>query len=74
MYEKTSGFYHPPRQSDGYFFHKVKIGLDIYIKYYERFMLVEDFNPEELRACQSQFLFEINANNIVKELTCYKSP
>ena len=33
----------------------------------------EDFNAEESEPCLSQFLFEINAKNIVKETTCYKS-
>ena len=33
----------------------------------------EDFNAEESEPCLSQFLFEINAKNIVKETTCYES-
>ena len=33
----------------------------------------EDFNTEESEPCLSQFLFEINAKNIVKEPTCCKS-
>ena len=36
-------------------------------------MLVGDFNAEELEPCLSQFLFEMNAKNIVKESTCFKS-
>ena len=35
-------------------------------------MLIGDFNAEESEPCLSQFLFEMNAKNIVKELTCYK--
>ena len=36
-------------------------------------MLIGDFNAEESEPCLSQFLFEMNAKNIVKETTCYKS-
>ena len=36
-------------------------------------MLIGDFNVEESEPCLSQFLFEMNAKNIVKEPTCYKS-
>ena len=59
------GTYHPPSQSDEYFFHQVKLGLDRYSKYYERFILIGDFNAEESEPCLSKFLFEMNAKNIV---------
>ena len=36
-------------------------------------MLIGDFNAEESEPCLSQFLFEMNAKNIVKEPICYKS-
>ena len=36
-------------------------------------MLIRDFNAEESERCLSQFLFEINAKNIVKEPTCFRS-
>ena len=36
-------------------------------------MLVGDFNADESEPCLSQFLFEMNAKNIVKEPTCFKS-
>ena len=36
-------------------------------------MLVGDFNVEESEPCLSQFFFEMNAKNIVKEPTCFKS-
>ena len=36
-------------------------------------MLIGDFNAEESEPCLSQFLFEMNAKNIVKEPTCFKS-
>ena len=36
-------------------------------------MLIEDFNAGESEPCLSKFFFEMNAKNIVKEPTCYKS-
>ena len=45
----------------------------MYSKFYERFMLIGDFNAKESEPCLSQCLFEMNAKNIVKEPTCYKS-
>ena len=36
-------------------------------------MLVGDFNAEESEPCLSQFLYEYNAKNIVKESTCFKN-
>ena len=36
-------------------------------------MLAGDFNAEESEPCTWQFLFEMNAKNIVKEPTCFKS-
>ena len=66
------GSYHPPSQSDEYFFHQVKKGLDMYSKFYEGFMLIGDFNAEDSEPCLSQFFFEMNAKNIVKELPVIK--
>ena len=40
------GSYHPSSQSDE-FFHQVKKGLDMYSKFYERYMLMGEFNAEE---------------------------
>ena len=36
-------------------------------------MFVGDFNAEESEPCLSQFLYEYNAKNIVKERTCFKN-
>ena len=38
----------------------------MYSKSCERYMLIGDFNAEESEPCFSQFLFEMNAKNIVK--------
>ena len=47
-------------------------GIDMFSKFYERYMLVGDFNTEELESCLSQFLFEMNAKNILKNLPIIK--
>ena len=36
-------------------------------------MLIRDYNADESKPCHSEFLFVTNAENIVKEPTCYKS-
>ena len=36
-------------------------------------MLAGDFNVDESEPCLSQFLFEMNTKNIVKEPTCFES-
>ena len=45
----------------------------MYSKFYERYVLIGDFNAEEAEPRLSQFLLEMNAKNIVKEPTCHKS-
>ena len=67
------GCYHPPNQSDQYFFENIGIALDKYLKRYDKFMLDGDFSTEESEPCLSQFLYEYNAKNIVKEITCFKN-
>ena len=65
------GCYHPPSQSDQYFFENTGKALDKYSKH-DKFMLVGDFNAEESEPCLSQFIYEYNAKNIVKESTSFK--
>ena len=65
------GCYHPTGQSDQYFFEIIGKALDKYSKLYDKFMPVGDFNAEESEPCLSQFLYEYNAKNIVKENTCF---
>ena len=67
------GSYHPPGQSDDYYFHNVGRALDIYNENYDKFLLVGDFNSEHTESSLSSFLFQYNAKNIVKEKTCFKS-
>ena len=63
------GCSHPPSQSDQYFFQNIGKTLDKYSKHYYKFALVGDFNAEESESCLSQFLYEYNTKNIVKENT-----
>ena len=44
------GAYHPPSQSDSYFFEQLDKVLDIY-SYYEKVLLTGDFNPEIAEPC-----------------------
>ena len=46
--------------------------LDKYSKHY-KCMLVGDFNGEESESCLSQFPYEYNTKNIVKEKSSYPS-
>ena len=45
----------------------------MYSKFHERYMLIGNFHAEESEPCLSKFVFEMNAKNIAKEPTCYKS-
>ena len=52
------GSYHPPSQSDEYFFNHVQNGLDIYSKFYDKYVLIGDFNADEPEQRLSLFLFK----------------
>jgi hypothetical protein len=58
--------------SDEDYFKEVGLALDVYCNY-EIFLLVADFNTEEDDIYWSEFLFEYNAKNLVKQKTCFKS-
>ena len=66
------GCYHPHNQNDQYFFNNLGNALDKYSQDYER-LLIGDFNAEDTEPCLSEFLYEHNAENIVKDKTCFKS-
>ena len=67
------GTYHPPSQSDSYFFNKVSNSLDMYISKYENVLLTGDFNSEDTEPDMLDFLERHNAKNIQHEHTCFKS-
>ena len=67
------GCYHPPSQSDQNFSENNGKTLFKYSKHYDKFMLVGDLKAEESEPCLSQFLYEYNAKNTVKENVCFKN-
>ena len=54
------------------FFEQIGLALDTYSTY-DKFLLAGDFNVEVELETVSDFLFEHNAKNLVKEKTCFKS-
>ena len=68
------GTYHPPSQNDEYFFNQLEKALDIYNDLYSNFLLTGDFNSETSEPCLNTFLYQYEANNLVKEKTCFKNP
>ena len=67
------GAYRPPSQSITYFLDSVSNALDIYLKFYDNFLLVGDFNCEESESNMSSFLSQYNASSLVKQPTCFKN-
>ena len=51
------GAYHPPSQSDSYFFEHLDKALDIYSNY-EKVLLTGDFNSEIAEPCMDSFLYQ----------------
>ena len=68
------GSYHPPSQTDDYYYRNLEKAVDIYAKFYDKFLFAGDFNNEETEPCLSEFLHQYEAVNIVKEKTCFKNP
>ena len=58
--------------SDEEYLKQIGMALDVYSSY-DKYLLTGDFNIEETDACLSDFLFEHNAKNLVKDPTCFKS-
>ena len=67
------GSYHPPSQSDQYYFDCVGRALDIYNTTYENVLLIGDFNAEENEPCLNKFMSDYGLKNLVKDKTCFKS-
>ena len=66
------GTYHPPSQSDQYFFEIVDKALDMY-SYYDKILLTGDFNAEIHDNYLQSFLYQHELKSLVKEKTCFKS-
>ena len=68
------GTYHPPSQTHDYYFDYLERAIDIYTGFYDNFILIGDFNTEDTEPQISRFLHQYDANNLVKEPTCFKNP
>ena len=67
-----SGIYHPPSQSDQYFFDGLDNALDEYSNY-GNILLVGDFDAQIGQTCLDTFLHQHELKNVKKEPTCYKN-
>ena len=67
------GTYHPPSQSDQYYFDNIDKALDVYCQY-EKIMLVGDFNAQIGEKCFDDFLFQHELRSVNDRPTCYKNP
>ena len=52
------GTYHPPSQTDQYYFECINNALDIYAGTYEKVFMAGDFNEQVTEKCLSAFLFQ----------------
>ena len=68
------GAHHPPTQTDQYYFDCINRVLDLYADTCEKVFLAGDFNAQVTEACISDFLFQNDLTNIVKENTYFKNP
>ena len=65
------GTYHPPTQSNSYYFNNLDKALELY-SHYDKKLLVGDFNTEVLDVL-SIFLYQHDLENLVKDKTCSKN-
>ena len=65
--------YRPPDQNLDYFFSSITGLLDHYLKSYEDFVIMGDFNANESNPAMETFLNQHKCKNIVKSKRCYKS-
>ena len=65
------GTYHPPTQSDSYYFNSLHKALDLY-SHFNKKLLVGDFKTE-VSDVLSPFLYQHDVENLVKEKTCFKN-
>ena len=61
--------YHPPSQSDQYFFGNLDKALDLYSTY-EKVSIARDFNAQEGEKCLDTFLYQHELKSLNKEATC----
>ena len=70
------GSYHPPHKSqpDEYYLKHLETAMDVHLNSYDNFLLIGDFNMEDTETFLSNFLYQYDSVNIVKEKTCFKNP
>ena len=66
------GTYHPPSNSDRYFYENVDKALNMY-SYYDKILLTRDFNAEIHDNYLGSFLYQHELKSLVKEKICFKS-
>ena len=66
------GMYHPPSQSDQYFFTTLDKVLYVYSNY-ENVLLIGDFNTQIRETHLDTFLYQHELANINKEPICYEN-
>ena len=67
------GLYHPPSQSDQYFFDNLDKVLDV-SSTYEKVLITGAFNAQEGEKCLDTFLYQHELKPLNEEATCYKNP
>ena len=65
--------YHPPNQSDQYFFDNINTALDRYAGDYDEVLLPGDFNAQDSEKCIDNFIYQNHLTSIVKEKTFIKN-
>ena len=64
--------YHPPSESDDFYFSHVSNFLDAFSSIYDRFLLVDNLNAEDSGKTLFNLLEKHNAASIVKDKTWFK--
>ena len=66
------GTYHPPSQTDPYYFNNLDKALYLYGDY-DKKLLDEHFNKEVSDNVLSTFLYRHDLENLAKDKTCFKN-
>ena len=64
--------YRPPDLKLAYFLSSITDLLDHYLKTYEDFIVIGDFNESETNPALDSYLDEQKCKNIIKNKTCFK--
>ena len=67
---RVASIYRPPDQTLDYFLSSITVFLDHYLKSYEDFVIMGDFNANESNPAMETFLNQHKCKNIIKSKTC----